>query len=118
MPARAALTLVIDPVNTIADVPLAPDAKLSPAMPDSVSVPLVTDSVTLTGSSPIAGFGWSASSTSAIDRALALAVEKVIEPSSAIVRAPGTVFVGASLTALTVMVTLFGDDWAPPEPKF
>ena len=51
-----------------------------------------------------------------MEMALPLAAEKVSVPSSFMVWAAGTVFTGASLTALTVMATVSMSVWAPPEP--
>ena len=51
-----------------------------------------------------------------MEMALPLATEKVSVPSSFMVCAAGTVFTGASLTALTVMATVSVSVWAPPEP--
>ena len=55
-------------------------------------------------------------STSAMEIRLPLAAEKTSAVSSLVVCAPGTVFTGASLTALTVMVTVSVSVSAPPVP--
>src|SRR5882724_6416745 len=105
-PLMAVLMLASVPVTVTAPVPLP--LTVRPVVPARVSTPLVTASVTWTLLAP--------ASTSAIEMALPLATEKVSEPSSLMAWAAGTVFTGASLTALTVMATVSTSLSGPPEP--
>src|SRR5204863_276721 len=72
--------------------------------------------------SPTEGHTWSpppegsATSTSAVETWLELAPENVRLVSSLVVWAPGTVFTGASFTAVRWMVTVSVADLAPPVP--
>src|SRR5882724_5567837 len=105
-PLRAVLMLARLPVTVTVPVPLP--LTVRPAVPASVSTPLVAASVTWTFELP--------ASTSAMAMALPPALENVSVPSSFMAWAAGTVFTGASLTALTVMATVSTSVWAPPEP--
>src|SRR5882724_6004307 len=105
-PLRAVLMLARLPVTVTVPVPLP--LTVRPAVPARVSTPLVAASVTWTFELP--------ASTSAMAMALPAAVLKVSVPSSFMAWAAGTVFTGASLTALTVMATVSTSVWAPPEP--
>src|SRR5215510_4759409 len=105
-PLRAVLMLARLPVTVTVPVPLP--LTVRPEVPARVRVPLVAASVTWTLALP--------ASTSAMLMALPLAVENVSVPSSFMVCAPGTVFTGASLTAVTVMATESTSPRAPPEP--
>ena len=97
------------PVNTmLASKAPSPVVKVSPAMPDSVKVPLATLSVTCR--LPLA------LSTSAMAMWLPLETENTRLVSSSVVCALGTVFTGASLTALTVMPTVSVSTKVPPVP--
>src|SRR5882724_9205196 len=95
-PLRAVLMLARLPVTVTVPVPLP--LTVRPAVPASVSTPLVAASVTWTLLLP--------ASTSAMEMALPPAVLKVSVPSSFIACATGTVLTGASLTAFTVMATV------------
>src|SRR5882724_6423846 len=105
-PFNAVLTLARLPVTVTVPVPLP--LTVRPAVPASVSTPLVAASVTWTLLLP--------ASTSAMEMALPAAVLKVRAPSSFMACATGTVFTGASFTALTVMATVSVSPSAPPEP--
>src|SRR5882724_5132421 len=105
-PLRAVLMLVRLPVTVTVAVPLP--LTVRPEMPARVSTPLVAASVTWTMLLP--------ASTSAMEMALPAAVLKVSVPSSFMAWAAGTVFTGASFTALTVMATVSTSVLAPPEP--
>ena len=109
MPARAALTSLINPVNDIdtSPVPL-PLTNASPLVPLSVMVPLVAVSVICTALAP--------ASTSLMLIRFALPAEKTSGVSSLVLCAPGTELTGASLTALTVMLTVSVSVIAPPVP--
>ncbi len=74
----------------------SPAVKVRPFSPDRVKAPLVTVSVTV--SVPL--------SISATEIAFPAPAEKTIVPSSAIVCGPGTVLTGASLTGVTLTVTV------------
>src|SRR5882672_10581155 len=105
-PLRAVLMLARLPVTVTVPVPLP--LTVSPDVPARVSTPLVAASVTWTFELP--------ASTSAMEMALPAALENVSVPSSFMAWAAGTVFTGASFTALTVMATVSTSVWAPPEP--
>src|SRR5215813_5260477 len=105
-PLRAVLMLARLPVTVTVPVPLP--LTVRPVVPASVSTPLVAASVTWTLLLP--------ASTSAMEMALPLATEKVSVPSSFMVWAAGTLFTGASSTALTVMATGSVSLSGPPEP--
>ena len=74
----------------------SPAVKVSPPVPDKVMPPLVTARVTCTV----------AASTSATLMRLPLAAENTRAVSSLVVCAAGTVFTGASFTAVTVTVAV------------
>ena len=97
------------PVKTSRLSPLpSPEEKLRPATPLSVSVPPVTESDSCTGLAP--------ASMSEIEIALPLALAKTIATSSLVVCGPGSVRVGASLTAFTLTVTAVEAVSGPPAP--
>ena len=100
MPSSAALIAAWVPVNVIvASFAPLPTVKTSPAVPASVSVPLVAVSVTSSGFTPASG------SLTAIR--LPEPVEKTSATSSAEICAAGTMFTGGSLARLaTVTVTV------------
>src|SRR5215468_5795452 len=105
-PLRAVLMLASVPVTVTVAVPLP--LTVRPVVPAKVSTPLVAAKVTCTLELP--------ASTSAMLMALPFAVLKVSVPSSFMVWAAGTVFTGASSTALTVMATESTSVLAPPDP--
>ena len=112
MPSRAALMSVRVPVNVIvlSAVP-SPTEKLNPVIWLKVrtSAPSLAVSCTWTGFVP--------ASTSEIDTRLPFAELKTRSTlCSAPWVAPGTLFTGASFTALTVIPTVSVSDCAPPEP--
>ena len=86
----------------------SPVVNVSPVSCDKVIVPLFAARVTLTAPA--------AASTSLMLMRFPLPLEKVRLVSSFVLCAPGTLFTGASLTALTVMATVSVSDSAPPEP--
>jgi hypothetical protein len=100
MPFIAALMSATVPRTVIVAVPSAPAWKARPAVPASVSVPLVTARVTSTRLAP--------ESRSAIETWLPLPALKTSAASSFRVCATGTVFTGASFTAVTSIVIVFG----------
>ena len=101
----------IVPVKTMVASPVpSPVVKVRPAMPESVSVPLLEVSVTLTAPET--------ASTSPMLIALPLPAENTSVVSSLVLCAMGTVLTGASLTALTVMLTVSLSVFAPPSPVF
>ena len=89
-------------------VPLAPPTNVRPASPDRLKVPLVTVSWVCTVAAP--------ASTSLIEMRFPLPAEKTSAVSSLVVCAAGTLFTGASLTALTVMLTVSVSVSVPPAP--
>ena len=111
IPARAALTLDKVPVKTIvASAVPSPVVKVRPVMPERVIVPLLAVRVTLIAPE--------AASTSVMLIRFPLPLEKTRLVSSLTLCAAGTLFTGASLTALTVMLTESVSLLAPPLPVF
>src|SRR6185503_14559407 len=101
IPFIAVFTAVNVPVNIIvASAVPSPVMNDSPAVVLSVSVPLVAVKVILTGFEP--------ASTSATEIWLPLPLENTFAVFVRVVCAPGTVFTGPSLTAVTLMVIVFG----------
>ena len=101
MPLRAVLMLAMVPVKVIvASAVPSPTVKARPAVPESVNVPLVTVSVTWTAFVP--------ASTSATEIWLPLPLEKTNGVFWLVLCGPGTVFTGASFTALIVMPRVAG----------
>ena len=101
--------LAIVPVKVMvaSEVP-SPTLKVSPVRLASVIVPLVAVRVTCTEAAP--------ASTSLMLIWLPLPLEKTSVVSSLTLCAPGMEFTGASLTALTVMLTVSVSESAPPLP--
>ena len=106
VPSRAALMSVMAPTICTLEVPLP--MTVTPAVEPVARVPLVEESVTWMALPP--------ASTSDTEMALPLEVEKTRFVSSATVCVPGTLFTGASLTALTVMLTVSVSLSGPPAP--
>ena len=109
VPSRAALISSTVPTKVVvASSTPSPVPKVSPAVLPSVSVPLVADSVTMTGLLP--------ASMSPIDSRLPRADENTSGVSSGVTCGPGTSPTGASLTAVTVTSTESESASAPPTP--
>ena len=108
-PSRAALTSASVPVKVMVPSPApVPTVKVRPEVPERSSVPLVAVRVTCTGLAP--------ASTSLTESAVPADTENTSVPSRGMVCVPGTVFTGASFTAVTVMFSTSTSVRAPPRP--
>ena len=97
------------PSNTMVPSPVPlPTRKLTPLRLPRVSRPLLAVRVTRIVPPP--------TSTSAIDSALPLPVLNTRALSRNTFWVPGTLLTGASLTAVTVRVTVVWSVWVPPLP--
>ena len=97
------------PVKVIAALPVpVPVLNVSPLVPESVSVPLLTLRLTCSA--------LASESTSLTEIALLVAVENASAAFSLTVCGPGTVLTGGWLTSLTVIATVLLAVFAPPRP--